>query len=231
MDDTPLYLVAGQKPWSRIVYTDHLVQLPGRWQYVHTPEELTLDALTRLNPRFIFFLHWSNIVPKEVTEGFECVCFHMTDVPFGRGGSPLQNLIARGIRNTMVTALRMTTSLDAGPVYGKLPLSLEGGAEEIYLRAGMLSAQLIQTIITQEPKPAPQSGEPVFFCRRTPAQSEITNPESLLEIHDMIRMLDAEGYPSAFICKEGFRFEFKRSTLYTNAIEATVRITRIDGDG
>ncbi len=26
---------------------------------------------------------------------FECVCFHMTDVPYGRGGSPLQNLIIR----------------------------------------------------------------------------------------------------------------------------------------
>jgi hypothetical protein len=57
----------------------------------------------------------------------------MTDVPFGRGGSPLQNLIVRGRRETKLTALRMSREFDAGPVYMKEPLSLEGGAEEIYL--------------------------------------------------------------------------------------------------
>ena len=64
------------------------------------------------------------IYSKEIIKRFECVCFHMADVPYGRGGSPLQNLIARGHRETKLTALRMVEDFDAGPVYSKMPLCL-----------------------------------------------------------------------------------------------------------
>jgi len=55
----------------------------------------------------------------------------MTYMPYGRGGSPLQNLIVRGYRHTKLTALRMVEEFDAGPVYLKEDLCLEGNAEEI----------------------------------------------------------------------------------------------------
>ena len=32
---------------------------------------------------------------QEIHENYKCIIFHMTDLPFGRGGSPLQNLISR----------------------------------------------------------------------------------------------------------------------------------------
>ena len=81
----------------------------------------------------------------------------MTDVPYGRGGSPLQNLIMDGKTETQVTALRMTEEMDAGPVYVKRPMSLEGRAEEIYLRAGAISWDLIFWMIANKPKPIPQT--------------------------------------------------------------------------
>ncbi len=56
----------------------------------------------------------------------------MTDLPYGRGGSPLQNLIQRGHTSTMLTALRCGAGLDTGDVYLKQPLSLHGSAEEIF---------------------------------------------------------------------------------------------------
>jgi methionyl-tRNA formyltransferase len=54
-------------------------------------------------------------------------------LPYGRGGSPLQNLIDLGHKDTFVSALKMTEELDAGAIYLKKPLSLEGLAEEIYM--------------------------------------------------------------------------------------------------
>jgi len=36
------------------------------------------------------------IILKEIFENYEIILFHMTDLPYGRGGSPLQNLIVRG---------------------------------------------------------------------------------------------------------------------------------------
>jgi methionyl-tRNA formyltransferase len=222
------YLVLGCKPWNRRQFEDSLRLLPGRWEYVDSEKALTLDFVRKLSPRYIFFLHWSWKVPEQIVKRFECVCFHMTDVPFGRGGSPLQNLIARGHRETKLTALRMTAEFDAGPVYLKEPLSLEGGAEEIYMRAGQLSAKMIERMIREEMTPVAQEGKPVDFKRRMPAESEVANPPSLEALYDFIRMLDADGYPRAFFNYSGMRFELSRPALYDGRIVADVKITRAD---
>jgi len=219
------YLVLGCKPWNRRLFDKTLRSLPGRWHYVGAPAEFSLDLVREISPRYIFFLHWSWKVPDELVDHYECVCFHMTDVPFGRGGSPLQNLIIRGLRETKLTALRMNREFDAGPVYMKEPLSLEGGAEEIYLRGGRLSAKMIERIVRHEPKPVPQKGEPVNFKRRRPEESEVREPASLEELYDFVRMLDAEGYPRAFLYHGRFRFDFSRPALYDGRIVADVKIT------
>lgn len=225
------YLVLGCKTWDRRVYDDILAALPGEWRYLGSPEEFSSALVTEFAPRYLFFLHWSWKVPREIIESFECICFHMTDVPFGRGGSPLQNLIVRGHRDTVLTALRMSNEFDAGPVYLKEPLSLEGNAEEIYLRAAQLSGKMIERFTRERLKPKPQQGEAVNFKRRKSEESEIGSPTSLQEVHDWIRMLDADGYPHAFLNHAGFRFEFTRSALYDGRIVADVRITQLPAGG
>ena len=167
------YLVASTKSWNRRIFDDTISAYPGEWYFVDEPGALTAERIEALSPRYIFFLHWSWRVPPEITSNYECVCFHMTDVPYGRGGSPLQNLIVRGHRDTKLTALRMEEGLDSGPVYFKEDLSLEGSAEEIFIRASHLAARMIRRIIDERPAPRPQSGEVVVFRRRTPAESEI----------------------------------------------------------
>ena len=219
------YVVAGCKSWHRRAFDEILSKLAGSWHYVGAPEQLTVARVRELHPRYAFFLHWSWKVPAEILEEVECVCFHMTDVPYGRGGSPLQNLIVRGHRSTKLTALRMTPEFDAGPVYLKRNLLLEGGAEEIYLRACTLSADMIKQIVREQMQPLPQTGEPVNFKRRKPEESEVANLESLERLHDFIRMLDAEGYPRAFLSHAGYRFEFSRPALYEGRIVADVNIT------
>jgi methionyl-tRNA formyltransferase len=225
MVSQPQYLVAGCKPWNRRVFNETLRRLPGMWHYVETKDQLDPGLIGQIGPRYIFFLHWSWIVPEELVDAHECVCFHMADVPYGRGGSPLQNLIARGHRDTMLTALRMVKELDAGPVYGKEPLSLEGSAEEILIRATELSARMIERIVREEPEPIPQHGEAVVFRRRKPHESRIPQRDSLAGVYDFIRMLDAEGYPHAFLTWNGFKYEFRRAALHDGRIEADVTIT------
>ncbi|WP_022836132.1 methionyl-tRNA formyltransferase [Salisaeta longa] len=224
-----VYAVAGSNPWNRQVFESQISNFPGHWIFIDSSDDLTLKWVSQVNPRYIFFLHWSHIVPEEIVNTYECVCFHMTDVPYGRGGSPLQNLIVRGHRETKLTALRMVPKLDAGPVYLKRDLSLEGStAEEVFIRSSKLSASMIQTIIEKEIEPDPQKGDPVVFQRRRPEQSEISEVKSLEALFDFIRMLDAEGYPPAFIEEGGFRFEFRRASRYDRRIEATVTILPTD---
>jgi methionyl-tRNA formyltransferase len=219
------YLVAGCKSWNQRVFAQRLRTLPGRWKYVGGPGELTPELVRRWKPRYIFFLHWSWKVPTAVLEQSECVCFHLTDVPYGRGGSPLQNLIIRGHRRTKLTALRMTDEIDAGPVYLKRPLALAGTAEEILTRASVLSARMIATIIRRQPRPRPQRGAPTIFKRRKPEESLVPALPGPAQLYDFIRMLDAEGYPKAQIHHGGFRYEFSRAALRGGRIMAHVAIT------
>jgi methionyl-tRNA formyltransferase len=223
------FIVVGSKPWNRHVFDEIVCYLPGKWVFINSKEELNSTKVNQIKPKYIFFLHWSWTVPDEIINNFECVCFHMTDVPYGRGGSPLQNLITRGHKRTKLTALRMTSELDAGPIYLKEDLCLEGNAEEIYIRAGSLSAQMIERIIRENLQPEPQMGEVVEFKRRKPDESEVPELPTLESLYDFLRMLDAEGYPRAFIKNKGFRYEFSRAGLYHDRIIADVKITRIKG--
>lgn len=222
------FCAVGSKAWNRVHF--HTLLEPsgrGEWLFIDEPAKLSQETLEDFKPEFIFFLHWSWIVPAEVHDQFECVVFHMTDLPYGRGGSPLQNLIVRGHRETQLSAIKMTSTLDGGPIFMKCPLSLEGStAEEIYVRASKLSCELALRIIDDSPIPRPQTGEPTEFKRRKPKEGSIHNAESLEQIHDFIRMLDADGYPPAFLEYGGFRLEFRRSSRYHDRVVAEVTIRR-----
>src|SRR5712671_2452257 len=140
------YVVATIKPWNLSQFATRMPHLPGRWHLIETSDGLTPAVIASLQPRYIFFPHWSWKVPEEITRDFECVCFHMTDVPYGRGGSPLQNLITRGHKETVISALRMTSERDAGPVYMKTRLWLDGSAQEIFERASTIVFDMIAEI-------------------------------------------------------------------------------------
>jgi methionyl-tRNA formyltransferase len=148
----------------------------------------------------------------------------MTDLPFGRGGSPLQNLIVRGHSETVLTALRMTEELDAGPVYLKTRLNLDGSASEIYGRAADLVFDLIGKIVADQPTPKPQQGEVVSFERRKPEDSRLPQRGSLEQLFDHIRMLDAETYPTAFIDSGDYRLEFENAKLDDGVLRAQVAV-------
>lgn len=217
------YIVASCKDWNKPCFDGLQRNIPGYWHWVSNPSDLT-SALEDRRPRYIFFIHWNWIVPEEIWLNNECICFHMTDVPFGRGGSPLQNLILAGHTQTKLTALRMVKEMDAGPVYAKMSLSLQGTAEEIYLRAGKLSVEIIQWMIENNPQPTPQDGEIVIFKRRQPEQSKLPTDGSLRSAYDFIRMLDADGYPNAFIEHGAYRIHFRNARLDSDQIIADVEI-------
>lgn len=217
-------VVAGSRPWNRRTFDELIAPLPGTWTFVADDHELR-TAVETTDPDLVFFLHWSSIVPASIHEQVECVVFHSGDLPFGRGGSPIQNLIERGFDDTVLVALRMTDDLDAGPVYARTPLSLAGTAEAIYLRADRLAAELIAAIVRDRPEPQPQVGEPVVFRRRTPDQSELATDLPDLDAWERhIRMLDADGYPHAYLDHGPYRITFRRAARYDGTVVADATI-------
>jgi len=193
---------------------------------IHNRDELTIENLEKIQPEMIFFPHWSWTIPEDIFTQFECIVFHMTDLPYGRGGSPLQNLIIRGHTETQLTALRCEKGLDAGPIYLKRLLSLSGTAEQILRQAALLMEEMIIEIVEKHPVPVQQEGEPTIFKRRTPADGDLSPLMELDQIFDYIRMLDADGYPPAFIETEHFLYEFREAEYRNSFVDARVRIKR-----
>ena len=219
------HLVCGSRPWNRATFEQLSVIEHGTWAFVSTPEELDTALASGPAPDWVFFLHWSWIVPSSVHGTYRCVVFHMTDLPYGRGGNPLQHLILAGANETVLSAIAMTDQLDAGPVYAKRPLSLEGTAEDIYRRTDAAAATVIAYLVANAPDPVPQQGEPVVFARRRPEQSEV--PTDLADLdawYDFVRMLDAVGYPHAFIDHGGYRISLRRASLGDGrmSVDATI---------
>lgn len=227
MKNKTTYIVATIKPWNVETFHQQISKYKGRWILISDPKRLTLKLVKRVKPRYIFFPHWSWLVPKEILEATECVCFHETPLPYGRGGSPIQNMIAAGHVTTKISALQMENGLDTGPLYFQRPLSLHGSAQEIFERTASIIADMIAVIVKKNPQPKPQKGKVVIFSRRTPAQSDIAalSQPSLERVYDLIRMLDANTYPSAFLETLRLRFEFKNAREEKGCILADATIT------
>ncbi|PIT86549.1 MAG: methionyl-tRNA formyltransferase [Candidatus Magasanikbacteria bacterium CG10_big_fil_rev_8_21_14_0_10_43_6] len=196
-----------------------------RWVLITDKKDLTLARMQELNPRYIFFPHWSWIIPPAIFEAYECIVFHMTDLPYGRGGSPLQNLIVRGYKTTTLSAIRVVQDYDAGDVYMKEDLSLDGTAQDILKRVSDATFRMIPTFVDTEPTATPQAGEVVLFERRKPSDGNIAALKELGAVYDYIRMLDAEGYPPAFIETETLRCTFTDAEIRDGRVNATVSIT------
>ena len=218
-------ILASNRRWNHGMVASLAMRTGYQFELIADPQELTAERLASVNPRYVFFPHWSHRIDASVFKRFECVIFHMTDLPFGRGGSPLQNLIARGIYETKITALRCVEEMDAGPIYLKKPFSLYGSAEEIFVRASKVIEDMIVVMLEQLPEPIPQDGVPTVFKRRKPEQSNLAGVTTLNEAFDLIRMLDADGYPPAFLEMGPFKLEFTRASRKTDHILSDVRIT------
>jgi methionyl-tRNA formyltransferase len=197
--------------------------------FIKEKADLSFDNLKKINPEYVFFPHWSYIITSQIYENFQCVIFHMTDLPFGRGGSPLQNLISRGIYDTKISAIKCVKELDAGDVYLKKDFSIkEGSAKELYAKAGEIISTMIDEIIETRIVPSLQKGNVVEFKRRKYDESNMRHLKTMSNIYDHIRMLDAPGYPRAFLEHGGnIKLSFYGARLANGKINACVEIEEI----
>jgi methionyl-tRNA formyltransferase len=189
------------------------------WELIDQKEGLNYKKVKQIDPQYIFFPHWSWRIPEEIWKNYECVVFHETDLPFGRGGSPIQNLIERGIYNTKISAIKVNEKMDAGDIYLKKDLDIsKGNVEEILRNSSKIIFEEMIPEIIRGVNLLPQEGEITYFKRRTPEQSNIIkflkklsylNPaEYSKKLYDFVRMNDGEGYPKAYIPLRDAKIEF-----------------------
>lgn len=223
------YIILSEKKWHEDLFNQLKSEFKeNEWLLIKKKADFNLQLLNEFKPDKIFIPHWSYIIPEEIFNSFECIVFHMTDLPFGRGGSPLQNLIVRGFKSTKISAIKVQTGIDTGDVYLKKSLDLSGSAQEIFQKSAVVIEEMIKEIIIKKSIPSPQIGVVVEFKRRKPEESNISELEDLENIYNYIRMLDCEGYPHAFIETKFFKAEFTNANFFESEkiITANVRIVK-----
>lgn len=197
---------------------------------VRTPDELRAIFDQKPKVDYLFFPHWSQIVPEKIHKQIECVCFHSTPLPYGRGGSPVQNMILRGHKKTEICALQMTETLDAGPVYLRRSQPLSGPAHQIFSSIYKKIAGMILEMLTHDLEPVEQQGDVTQFKRLGGADNELSTHGSISSLYDHIRMTDADAYPSAWLQHGDWVLEFSDAVLDGDRVIATVNIRKYDGN-
>tara|TARA_X000001036_G_C20642742_1_gene791812 strand:- start:300 stop:962 length:663 start_codon:yes stop_codon:yes gene_type:complete len=193
-----VYLFCAYRDWSIKLYEKLSIKYDN-FILLNSPKKLTFSFVAKLNPEFIFFPDWSWIIPKKITSNYKCICFHESNLPKFRGGSPLQNQIIRGIKKTKTTAFLMSDGIDEGEIILQKSLSLNGSINEIFSHMIDNDFKMIEKIITGNYKLSKQKGKPTIFKRRKPEDSELNSSSHSLEYYyNFIRMLD-DPYPNAFI--------------------------------
>ena len=172
-------LIASSKNWFNLkkdIQNDNEVKL------ISKKDELSLEFLNKFNPELIFFPHWNWVVSEEIYSQYKCIVFHTAPLPYGRGGSPIQNLILNNFEETPVCALEMTSELDAGPIYTKKTISLEGSLNEILKRINVVVNEMIEQLVSKLPTPVQQTGDIHIFKRLKDSDNEVDLNDSAINL-------------------------------------------------
>lgn len=210
------------------IYSEHQIYI------ITSKSDLTEEKLKVIEPDYIFFPHWSWIIPESIYKKYKCIVFHTADLPYGRGGSPIQNLIIRGIYKSKISAIEVVEEIDAGDIYLKEEIDLEiGNVDEIIKHiSNKIFNNMIPKFLKSNLKSYKQEGEVLEFKRRKPEESNFysfltkENDVSDKKIYDFIRMLDGEGYPKAYLEIGKYKMELKNIKLEEEGLSGEFKIKR-----
>lgn len=130
------------------------------------------------------------------------IVVHASDLPQGRGFSPLQWQILEGKNKIVLTLFEAVKEVDAGSYYVKSAIDFEGHELHDELRE-RLARKIIEMCVRyvadySKQKPIPQEGSPSFYPRRTAKDDELDVRKTLAEQFNHLRIADNERFPLRF---------------------------------
>ncbi len=163
---------------------------------ISTPDDLPGGDLA-------FVLSCERIVGAELRSRHRHnLVIHASALPKGRGWSPLTWQILEGKNDIQLTIFEAEEDVDSGVIYGSQTIRFEGNEllEELHQKEGDAIVDLAMWFVEKYPDVTgtPQIGEPSFYPRRRPADSELDPNLSLKELFNLVRVVDNQRYPAFF---------------------------------
>jgi methionyl-tRNA formyltransferase len=154
---------------------------------------------------FLFCLSFGQLVPASMRSKFQHILVvHESELPQGKGWSPLTWQILEGRNRIPVTLFEAAEDVDSGPIYVQRWLEFEGHEliDELRERQAKATVDLCRWFVDEYPNSATeakeQKGEESFYPRRRPHDSELDPNKSLAEQFNLLRVVDNARYPAFF---------------------------------
>jgi len=193
----------GYREWALNIYDALANSTDHTYLIFRSKLQYNEDALRDFKPDLILFYGWSWYVTETLLRDYTCLMLHPSPLPKYRGGSPIQNQIIAGEKESKVSIFIMNSEIDAGDIVGQEDISLEGALDSIFKQIEVVGVRLTLKVIRDGLNREPQNhSNATYFKRRSKADSEITLKEltgsSAEFLFNKIRML-ADPYPNAYI--------------------------------
>jgi UDP-2,4-diacetamido-2,4,6-trideoxy-beta-L-altropyranose hydrolase len=154
---------------------------------------------------FCFYLSCSKIIPKKILSNFKNnLVVHESELPQGKGWSPLSWQILDNKNKIPVTLFEADEKVDSGVIYDQEWINLNGNELINDLRnlQAQATLKLCKNFIYSYPKniatSRSQKGKESFYTKRTPKDSEINPEKNISEQFNLLRIVDNEKYPAFF---------------------------------
>lgn len=160
----------------------------------------------------LLFLLACEKIFKKLNYNSHNLVIHESDLPRGKGWSPLTWQVLEGKKRIPITLFEAVESVDAGDIYIQDYIELFGDEllTEIKHQQGLKTVDLILRFIRNKTEiPAKkQKGKSTFYAKRGPKDSKLDIHKSIDEQFNLLRIVDNERYP-AFFEKNGQKYIIK----------------------
>lgn len=161
----------------------------------------------------VFILSYFCIIDDEFLKQHRYnLVVHESDLPDGKGWAPLFWQILEGKVDIPVVLFEASTKVDAGDVYLKDHIVLQGHElhDEIREKQALKTIELCSRFLDsyKQIEPVRQSGVESFYPRRTPKDSELDVEKGIAEQFNLLRIVNNDAFP-AFFYWEGKKYILK----------------------
>jgi len=148
----------------------------------------------------VFVLGCTSILPASFLVSNELVLVvHESDLPCGKGFSPVQWQILEGKNEIPVCLFEAVEKVDSGDVFERDMIYLDGTEllDEIRAKQAVVTTALIQRFLEKYPQNprSPQSGKESFYRRRTIQDDQLHPDRTIKEQFNLLRIANNDQYP------------------------------------
>jgi UDP-2,4-diacetamido-2,4,6-trideoxy-beta-L-altropyranose hydrolase len=188
---------AWMTPWIALLIAEW-VELGHKISWVHKPSMVPKGD-------FCFILSCSKILkPNILSRNKHNLVIHASDLPKGKGMSPMSWQILEGKSEIQVTLFEAAKELDAGDIYIQECITFEGSELIDELRTILAGTIIKLSVLFVSSYPdvlsnaSKQKGEEHFYAKRIEEDSKLDIDKTIRDQFQLLRIVDNEKYPAYF---------------------------------